>query len=59
MVLWNRLDQHSEIKKFILLLKSKYFEFTPVGAYLKVLVVGGKFKGANLEIIALVLFWVI
>ena len=34
-------------------------EFTPVGVYLKVLEVGGKFKGANLEHCALVLFWVI
>ena len=34
-------------------------EFTPVGAYLKVLVVWGKFEGANLEIFALFLFWVI
>ena len=44
---------------FILLLKSQYLEFTPVGAYLKVLEVGGKFEGANLEIFAFVLFWVI
>ena len=44
---------------FILLLKSQYLEFTPVGAYLKVVVVGGKFEGANLDIFALVLFLVI
>ena len=31
-------------------------EFTHVGAYLKVLEVGGKFKGANLEVFALILF---
>ena len=43
----------------MLLLKSQYLEFKPVGAYLKVLVVGGKFEGANLENFALVLFWVI
>ena len=30
--------------------------FTPVAAYLKVLVVVGKFEGVNLEIFALVLF---
>ena len=44
---------------FILLLKSQYLEFTPVGAYLKVVVVGGKYEGASLEIFALVLFLVI
>ena len=39
---------------FILLFKSQYLEFTPVGAYLKVVVVGGKFEGANLETFALI-----
>ena len=34
-------------------------KFTPVGAYLKVVVVGGKFEGTNLEIFELVLFLVI
>ena len=48
-----------KINRFILLLKSQYLEFTPVGAYLKVLLVGGQFEGANLEIFPLVLFWVI
>ena len=42
-----------KINNFILLLKSQYFEFTPVGAYFKVLVVGGKFEGANLEIFSI------
>ena len=48
-----------KINNFILLLKSQYLEFTPVGAYHKVLEVGGKFEGANLTFFALVLFWVI
>ena len=44
---------------FILLLNSQYLEFTPEGGYLKVVVVGGKLEGTNLEIFALVLFLVI
>ena len=41
----------------MLLLKSQYLEFKPVGPYLKVVLVGGKFEGAYLENLALVLFW--
>ena len=42
----------------MLLFKSKYLEFTPKRGYLKVVMVGGKFEGVNLEIFALVLFLV-
>ena len=49
-------DLRSIIDRFILLLKSQDLEFTHVGAYLKVLVVGDKFEGANLDIFAFVLF---
>ena len=46
----SRVDLRRKINRFILLLKSQYFEFTPEGGYLKVLVVGGKCEGAKLEI---------
>jgi len=45
-------------KKVYITLYSIFGLYT-CGAYLKVLVVWGKFEGANLEIFVLVLFWII
>ena len=53
------VDLRRKMNMFILPFKSQYLEFKPVGAYLKVVVVGGKFEGANLDIFAFVLFLVI
>jgi len=44
-------------KKVYITLYSIFGLYT-CGAYLKVLVVWGKFEGANLEIFVLVLFWI-